>query len=212
MSFQMGTPTETAKILGKFPTATIYEAAGKVGDMSPNIRPIVPEKSLCGIAYTVKIFPNDTKAVILALEQAPKGSVLVIDAGGTNRSAVWGGSSSLVSSIRGIAGCVTNGSVRDVRELIKIGIPVFAAGISPRGTLKNHEGWTNETISVGGVSISTGDYIIADEDGVLVVESSMGIKLCELAEKQFEAEHLREKRIKKGEHLSTILGIEKNGN
>ncbi|PPR65694.1 MAG: 4-hydroxy-4-methyl-2-oxoglutarate aldolase/4-carboxy-4-hydroxy-2-oxoadipate aldolase [Alphaproteobacteria bacterium MarineAlpha3_Bin7] len=208
----MITPNKTAEILGKFPTATIYEAAGKVGDMSPNIRPIVPEKSLSGIAYTVKIFPNDTKAVILALEEAPKGSVLVIDAGGTNRSAVWGGSSSLVSSIRGIAGCVTNGSVRDVRELIKIGIPVYAAGISPRGTLKNHEGWSKKTISVGGVSISTGDYIIADEDGVLVVEASMGIKLCELAEKQFEAEHLREKRIKMGETLSTILGIEKSGN
>ena len=65
----MITPNETAEILGKFPTATIYEAAGKVGDMSPNIRPIVPEKSLSGIAYTVKIFPNDTKAVILALEK-----------------------------------------------------------------------------------------------------------------------------------------------
>ena len=78
--------------------------------------------------------------------------------------------------------------------------------------MKNHEGWTKKTISVGGVSISTGDYIIADEDGVLVVESSMGLKLCELAEKQFEAERLREKRIKRGEHLSTILGIEKNGN
>ena len=117
------TPLEIVKTLGQYPTATIYEAAGKLGDMEPGIRPIIPNVQLSGIAYTVKTFPSDTTAVIRALDDAPAGSVLVIDAGGTERSAVWGGTSSLVCSIRGLIGCVTNGCVRDTEDLIKVGIP-----------------------------------------------------------------------------------------
>ena len=116
------TPTEVAKKLGQYPTATIYEAAGKVGDMEPSIRPIVPGVHFSGIAYTVKTFPSDTTAVIRALDEAPSGSVLVIDAGGTDRAAVWGGPSSLTCSIRGLVGCVTNGCVRDTEDMIKTGV------------------------------------------------------------------------------------------
>ena len=143
------TPIEIAKKLGQYPTATIYEAAGKVGDMEPSIRPIVPGVHFSGIAYTVKTFPSDTTAVIRALDEAPSGSVLIIDAGGTDRAAVWGGTSSLACSIRGLVGCVTNGCVRDTEDMIKTGVPVYAAGIAPRGTLKNHEGWRGLSISVG---------------------------------------------------------------
>ena len=89
------TPIEIGKKLGQYPTATIYEAAGKVGDMEPSIRPIVPGVHFSGIAYTVKTFPSDTTAVIRALDEAPSGSVLIIDAGGTDRAAVWGGTSFL---------------------------------------------------------------------------------------------------------------------
>ena len=88
------TPQQIAETLGRYPTATIYEAAGKRGDMSPDIRPIVPGARLSGIAYTVKTFPSDTTGVLRALDDAPPGSVLVIDAGGTDRGAVWGGTSS----------------------------------------------------------------------------------------------------------------------
>ena len=62
------TPLQIAETLGRFPTATIYEAAGKSGDMGPEIRPIVDNAPLCGIAYTVRTFPSDTTAVIRALD------------------------------------------------------------------------------------------------------------------------------------------------
>ncbi len=90
------TPQEIAETLGRYPTATVYEAAGKRGDMSPDIRPIVPGIRFSGIAYTVKTLPSDSTGVVRALDDAPPGSVLVIDAGGTDRGAVWGGTSSLV--------------------------------------------------------------------------------------------------------------------
>ena len=64
------TPPEIAKKLGQYPTATIYEAAGKVGDMEPGIRPIVSGAHFSGIAYTVKTFPSDTTAVITTVMSA----------------------------------------------------------------------------------------------------------------------------------------------
>lgn len=168
------TPSEVAETLGRYPTATICEAAGKRGDMSPAIRPIVSGARLAGIAYTVRTFPSDTTAVLRALDAAPPGSALVIDAGGTDRAAVWGGTSSLVSRRRGLAGCVTNGCVRDVDDLVATGIPVYAAGIAPRGTVKYHEGWREIPVSVGGVAVAPGDFLIGDRDGVVVVPAAEG--------------------------------------
>ncbi len=201
------TPHEIAETLGRYPTATIYEAAGKRGDMAPDIRPIVPGVSLAGVAYTVRTFPSDTTAVIRALDAAPAGSVLVIDAGGTDRAAVWGGTSSLVCSLRGLAGCVTNGCVRDTDDLRETGIAVYAAGIAPRGTLKNHEGWREILVSVGGVTVAPGDYVIGDGDGVVVVPAAEGAAICERASAQRELEEARDARVRDGESLASIIGL-----
>ncbi len=201
------TPLEIAETLGRYPTATLYEAAGKSGDMAPDIRPIVPGISFAGIAYTVRTFPSDTTAVIRALDDAPAGSVLVIDAGGTERAAVWGGTSSLVCTIRGLAGCVTNGCVRDVDDLLDAGVAVYAAGIAPRGTLKNHEGWRGIPVSVGGVSVSPGDYVVGDRDGVVVVPAAEGAAMCARAQEQREKEEARDARVRNGESLASIIGL-----
>lgn len=201
------TPLEITEILARYPTATIYEAAGKCGDMAPAIRQIVPGVSFSGIAYTVRTFPSDTTAVIHALDDAPVGSVLVIDAGGTDRAAVWGGTSSLVCSLRGLAGCVTNGCVRDTDDLLKTGIAVYAAGIAPRGTLKNHEGWRGIPVSVGGVTVSPGDYVIGDRDGVVVVAAEDGEAMCVRAEEQRQKEQARDARVRNGESLASIIGL-----
>ncbi len=200
-------PHKIAETLGRYPTATIYEAAGKRGDMAPDIRPIVPGVSLAGIAYTVRTFPSDTTAVIRALDAAPAGAGLVIDAGGTDRAAVWGGTSSLVCSLRGLVGCVTNGCVRDIDDLRETGVAVYAAGIAPRGTLKNHEGWRDIPVSVGGVTVSPGDYVIGDRDGVVVVPAADGEAMCARAGEQRRKEEARDERVRNGESLASIIGL-----
>ena len=201
------TPREIAAALGRYPTATIYEAAGKAGDMAPAIRPIVPGVALAGVACTVRTFPGDTTAVIRALDDAPPGSVLVVDAGGTDRAAVWGGTSSLACSLRGLAGCVTNGCVRDVDDLLRIGVAVYAAGIAPRGALKRHEGWRGAPVSVGGVAVSPGDYVIGDGDGVVVVPAAEGASICARAEAQRRREAARDARLRNGESLASVIGL-----
>ena len=68
-----------ADALGRLGTSTVYEAAGKIGDMGPAIRQIIPGTRFAGLAVTVRVWPGDTLAVLQAVDSAPAGSVLVVD-------------------------------------------------------------------------------------------------------------------------------------
>ena len=193
--------------LGGFPAATLYEALGKCGGMSPDIRAMLPRPRLCGPAYTVRILGCETAAVLWAVEQAPVGSVMVIDTGDSGISPVWGGTSTLASSIRGLAGVVTNGLVRDLDEMVELGFPVFATGVSVQGTLKNHPGWTGEPVSVGGVIVSAGDIVVGDSDGVVVVPSHRVDEVLVKARAQRAKETARDERIRAGEPISVVVGL-----
>ncbi len=190
-----------------FMAATVYEANGKFGDMAPNIRSIVPGTRMAGPAFTVKCFVGDAKAVALAIDQAKEGDVLVIDAGGTERATPWGSMSATAAKLRGIAGCVTNGAVRDIDELIDIGFPVFAAGVSVRGNVKLHPGWIGIPVSVGGMTVRPGDVVIGDADGVVVVAAEQAQEVCSRAVEQQAKENEIMRRIRSGEPLGRIFGI-----
>jgi 4-hydroxy-4-methyl-2-oxoglutarate aldolase len=198
---------ELADALGRLPTATLYEAAGKRGDMSPTIRPVVPGVKLAGFALTLRVWPGDTLGVLRAIDRAPAGSVIVVDAGGTDRAAVWGGTSTKGSIVRSVRGCVTNGCVRDVDEIMKLGFPVFASGISPRGTLKNHPGWTDVPIAVGGVVVNPGDFVIGDSDGIVVIAAGDAEQVLARAQAQRASESDRDARVQAGEPLAKILDL-----
>ena len=200
---------EIADALGRLGTSTVYEAVGKIGEMGPAIRQIVPGTRFAGVAVTLRIWPGDTLGVLLAIDHAPPGAVLVIDAGGTDRVAVWGGTSSVASVARGIRACVTNGSARDIDEIVDLKFPVYAAGISPRGTMKNHPGWHGIPVSVGDCVVSTGDIVIGDSDGVLVVPSDRIGDILAKATLQDQKQRERDARAKTGEPLASILGLKK---
>lgn len=198
-----------ADALGRLGTSTVYEAAGKIGDMGTAIRQIIPGTRFAGLAVTVRVWPGDTLAVLRAVDSAPAGSVVVVDAGGTERAAVWGGTSSLACIARGVRACVTNGSVRDIDEMVELKFPIFAAGISPRGTLKNHPGWHGIPISVGDCVVNDGDIIIGDSDGVLVVPFKDAADILLKAEAQEHKQRERDVRARSGESLTSIIGLPK---
>ena len=97
--------------------------------------------------------------------------------------------------------------MRDADELVSAGIPVYAAGIAPRGTVKHHEGWRGIPVSVGGVTVVPGDIVIGDRDGVVVVPAAEGAELCERAHKQRALEEARDARVLNGESLASIIGL-----
>ncbi|NIS62427.1 MAG: 4-hydroxy-4-methyl-2-oxoglutarate aldolase [Proteobacteria bacterium] len=193
--------------LQEFPTATIYEAAGKSGDMDPAIRAIVPGIRMAGPAFTVRCFVGDARAVVQAIALAQAGDVLVVDGGGTDRATPWGSTSALAAKVRGLAGCVTNGAVRDLEELIEIGLPVFASGVSVRGNVKLHPGWIGMPVSVGGVVVRPNDIVVGDADGVVVIPGERGEEVYARAREQRAKEKEIERQILAGEPLTRILDI-----
>jgi 4-hydroxy-4-methyl-2-oxoglutarate aldolase len=196
-----------AAALGAYPAATLYEALGKTGGMGPEIRPFVAGLPMAGAAYTVKILGAETAAVLIAIDEAPAGSVLVIDTGSLGSAPVWGGTSSLAASVRKLAGVVTNGLARDIDEVIERGVPVYATGVSVRGTLKNHPGWRGVPVSVGGVTVNPGDYLVGDSDGVVVVPVDEVDGVLERAAEQRSKEAERDRRIRGGESLASVIGV-----
>jgi len=201
-------PSDIAARLGKFAAATLYEAIGRTGGMTPAIRPVTTHEHMAGVAYTVRILGAETAAVLRAVAEAPPGSVLVIDTGSVGIAPVWGGTSSLAGRLRGLAGCVTNGCVRDTAGIRESGLPVYAAGVCVIGTLKNHPGWHNVPVTVGGVCVMPGDYVIGDADGVVVVPAATGEAAIALAAAQQEKEEARDARIRAGESITRVVGLE----
>jgi 4-hydroxy-4-methyl-2-oxoglutarate aldolase len=199
VSSKLSPSDEIVAALGGLPTATIYEAAGKWGEVAANIRPIVDGVRLWGRAFTVKAMPGDNLVVFRAIEEASAGSVLVIDGGGTDRATIWGGSSTCACVAKKINGCVTNAAVRDVAQIRKLKFPVYAAGINVRGTVKSHPGWTQVPISFGEVPVRPGDIVIGDEDGLVIVMAEQAEEVLKKAAEKHQKDEERAARLLEGE-------------
>jgi 4-hydroxy-4-methyl-2-oxoglutarate aldolase len=198
---------ELIETLKSLPVATVYEAAGKLGDVAPSIKPMIQGLRLAGPAFTLKTMPGDNKAVFHAIEQAPRGSVLVIDGGGTDRVTIWGGTSTVAAQAKGLAGCVTNAAVRDLDEIREARFPVYAPGAAVRGTAKSHPGWMNIPVSIGDAIVRPGDIVLGDSDGLLIVPAEHAEEIAAKALEKRKVEESREARLRAGESIKSVLGL-----
>jgi 4-hydroxy-4-methyl-2-oxoglutarate aldolase len=193
------------EILKNLPVATVYEAAGKLGDVSPVIRPMIDDIRMAGPAFTVKTMPSDNLVVFRAIDEAPPGSVIVIDGGGSGRNTIWGGSSTLAAHMKGLAGCVTNAAVRDLEEIRELRFPVYAQGAGVRGTSKSHPGWIGLTVAIGDAVVRPGDIMLGDADGLLVVPAEHAEEIANKALDRRREEEAKQARIRNGEPLKQIF-------
>lgn len=148
------------------PTAVISDECGHRGVLA-NIRPLLVGRSFAGQALTIETQDVDNGAPRAALAEAWPGAVIIIDARAHPTSAVWGGKLIAIARSRGIAGVVVDGNVRDTAELRVSGVPICCRGVTPRGPVWG--GQFNVAIECGGVSITPGDLIVGDDDGVIAV-------------------------------------------
>jgi 4-hydroxy-4-methyl-2-oxoglutarate aldolase len=160
---------------------------------------------VAGPAFTVKMFPGETLAAVRAVDAAPPGSVVVIDAGAAERGVCWGGTATFAASRKGIAGLVTNGTVRDLAEILERKFPVFATGTSLVAGLRGHPGWLDIPIGIGEVVVHPGDFIVGDLDGVVVVPAAQVAEVAERAVAQRDREIEREKMLLSGATLMDVL-------
>lgn len=188
-------------------TATVYEAAGQVGAMVHTIRPLFPGVKLCGPALPVRCPPADNLTVHVAVAQASPGSVLVVDTGEYLEAGFWGEVLTVAALERGIVGLVTNGAVRDTASIRSLGFPVFAQGVSIKATTKVKLGSVGEPVLCGGVLVSAGDLVVADEDGVVVVPQEQASSVLEKARQRFWREREVIEALRKGKTTLELLGL-----
>ncbi|MFA8438305.1 ribonuclease E activity regulator RraA [Pueribacillus sp. YX66] len=124
-------------------------------------------KRFSGKIETVSVY-EDNVLFLEALETVPAGSVIVVNGGGSKKCALMGDRLAGIAESRGIAGVIINGCIRDSADIAKIDIGVFALGTNPLKSKKKGEGERNGTFSFGCVNWQPGDYVYADEDGVIV--------------------------------------------
>lgn len=193
--------------LSQFPVATLIEGVGGPSDLPPEIRQMVPGTSCVGTAFTVLCRIGDNQGVTDAVDMAQKGDVLVIDTGnaGVARHAMWGETATFASQLRGLAGIVTNGLIRDIEEMQRMKFPIFAAGVGLRGSTKKHPGQFQVPIVIGDVMIQPGDYIVCGADGVLVIPKDKAEAVIARAKAQRVAEGSRQARLRAGVRLSEVF-------
>jgi 4-hydroxy-4-methyl-2-oxoglutarate aldolase len=161
----------SAEVVERFrgvPTSFIVDAMGGTGALDWRIKPLVGG-SLVGVALTCDCGPLDNLAFMAALADCRPGDVLVVATGAHVGAAVTGDLLIGVAQNRGAAGFVTDGLVRDLEDLESIGLPVYAMGVTPNSPQRRGPGSVGLPIVCGGVSVASGDVVVGDRDGVVVV-------------------------------------------
>lgn len=149
-------------------TADLCDEFGKEIEVcQQEFRSFGMKKSFFGPISTVRVF-EDNVLVKQALETIPEGHVLVVDGGGSKRCALLGDRLGEIAVNRKLAGVIINGCVRDTADLANLNIGILALGSNPLRSKKDGKGERDLIVTFGGVDWNTGDYIYADEDGIVV--------------------------------------------
>jgi 4-hydroxy-4-methyl-2-oxoglutarate aldolase len=136
---------------------------------------------------------------------ARPGDVLVIDGKGDQTAALMGTIMMTACKQLGVAGVVIDGAVRDSLEIDEMDFPVFSVGTNPNGPTKNVPGRIGHPVTCGGVTVRSGDLVLADADGVVVIERQSVEALLPLAGKKVEDESARVAAIRKGNTAASWL-------
>lgn len=130
---------------------------------------LAPRERLAGPALTALTRPGDNLAVHLAIDVAQPGDVLVVDAGAFADRAVMGEIVYRYAAARGVAGFVIDGAVRDGADMARGPAPVFCRGVTHVGPSRNGPGEVRGPVAVGGVVVASGDLVVGDADGLVVI-------------------------------------------
>ncbi len=185
-----------------YPSSILADVAGRRGALSGRIAPLAPSMRFAGPAITVEVRPGDNLMIHAAMAIARAGDVIVIDGKGDLSSALMGEIMSHQCMAIGVAAVVMDGAVRDSEAIRALGFPMYAAGLNPNGPTKFVPGRLNHPISIGGVSVSPGDLVVGDADGVTVIERAKAAAMLPLAAEKVAAETRRIAQIKSREALA----------
>ena len=196
-------------------TCAVSDAQDKLGIKGTviGILPLYETGRIAGrvVTFKLKTKGNETTTRHLgtaAVEAADSGDVIVCDHRGRTDVAGWGGILSTAAKTKGVAGVIIDGASRDVDEAKGLGLPLFARAAVPltaRGRIVEES--TNEPIEIGGVSLAPGDYVIADNSGVVIVPQDRVAEVVPEAENIVAREQAMARDVMAGTSVVEVMGI-----
>ena len=199
---------ELFEAFSKVSTPNISDAYHKQGVVF-GLHPIIKSgQKMIGRALTVQTANGDWAKPVEAIDVAKDGDVIVVDVGG-GPIAVWGELASNSCQMKGVRGIVIDGAIRDIDDIKALGFPAFARTIAPCAGEPKGYGGIGIEIKIGGQRVRTGDWIIGDESGLIVVPKEVAVEVANRALDVHERENRTREEILRGSTLSKVNELAK---
>jgi 3-hexulose-6-phosphate synthase/6-phospho-3-hexuloisomerase len=206
--FKRGGESNLREILARVSVANVSDAWHRHPPLA-GLRPVVPGARAAGPAYTVRSAPGDWAKPVEAIDHAPEGSIIVIDSFGVP-PALWGELATYSAIQRKLAGVVIHGAIRDTPEIRKLGVPAWATHQVPHAGEPKGFGEENVAIRIGDTVIEPGDWIVADDDGVLAIPHAHAVQIANRAQDVLEKENrVRREITAEGKTLAEVVELYK---
>lgn len=193
---------EVVEAFRGLPVANIADCMNRFRCVDSRIKSF-NNKPMLGTAFTVRARISDNLLFHKAIATAQPGDIILVDGQGDVNNAFAGDIMMTEAQSLGIAGVVVDGAMRDSADLAKLDMPVYAAGVTPKGPFKDGPGEMNVPVSIGGVVVYPGDIIAGDADGIVVVRPKEALEVAEKAWKKHETEEKSLETIAKGKRDKT---------
>lgn len=193
--------------LGRLGVATVHEAAGRTGIVDLPLTQVVPGSRVAGPARTALCAPGDNTMVHALVAHARPGDVLVLTSTEPAPVALVGELLATQAHAQGAAGMLVDGAVRDVDELVELGLPVWTRFVRAQGATKGEVGKLDVPVVVGGVEIRPGDLVVMDCDGAMTLPADRVGEVLPVALERAEREAAMRQRYREGALSYDLQGL-----
>jgi 4-hydroxy-4-methyl-2-oxoglutarate aldolase len=195
--------------LSELGVATVYEASGREGLIDIPLIQLLPGSRAAGPARTVLCGQDDNLMMHAVIEQIQPGEVLVLSMPESRPVALIGELLATQVKARGATAILMDAAVRDVEELVELGLPIWTRFVRVKGATKTRMGELNVPVTVGGTKISPSDILVLDADGAVCVKQERAAEVMKAAEERFAREAGLRKKLLAGEMTYDLHGLRK---
>ena len=185
----------------QIPPAVASDCMNRTQSLGAALKPVTSGMTICGQARTAEVMVGDCASICELISTAHPGEVIVVDAGGFEDTAVWGGIMTTEAKHRQLGGAVVYGAVRDVAEIRQLGFSMFCKSIVPKGPHHGFGGVIDGGIGINGATIRPGDIVLGNDDGVVVIPLERAAEVLVAAQKHLEKEAMYINGIRSGQTI-----------